>query len=731
MNVLDLNGLTRLVNNIKNMFATKTELATKQDTLTNMTASEATTGTATTARTITAKVLNDKIDEKIAEVDTGVMSVTSSTNGKILVDGASVTAYTHPTTAGNKHIPTGGSTGQVLKYGGSSGTATWYTLTASDVGAAPSNIDTGVMSVSEGSTNGTISVDGTDVSVHGLGTGAYAEQYTHPTSAGNKHIPSGGSSGQVLVYGGSSGTASWTTLTASDVGAAASDINTGVMSVTAGSTNGKISVDGTDVTAYTHPTTAGNKHIPSGGSTGQILKYSAAGTATWANEYSYTHPSDGANTGNFGPSADASPDHSGTFSVPYFTVNSAGHVTAASTKTITLPAQYIHPTTAGNKHIPSGGSTGQFLKYSSSGTAAWSSITTSNITDFPTIPTITDTYDGTSSNGMSGKAVKSAIDSALTSAYKPSGSVAYASLPTLSASVMGNVYNVSDSFTIDNRFVEYDSGTTKTFPAGTEVAVINTGTTNSPTYKFSVMSGFIDLSGYQLTNTAVTHTQNTAAGSSTKPVYINSSGVATAVTYELNADVPSDAVFTDTVYTHPTTSGNKHIPSGGSSGQILKWSSDGTATWAAEYSYTHPTSAGNKHIPTGGSTGQVLKYGGSSGTASWATLTASDVGAAPSTIDTGVMSVIASSTNGKVSVDGTDVTVYTHPTTAGNKHIPSGGSSGQVLVYGGSSGTASWGSITAIVISDDTTMPNSVANGGVWYQLTGDSSITNGEQEQF
>lgn len=36
---------------------------------------------------------------------------------------------------------------------------------------------------------------------------------------------------------------------------------------------------------------------------------------------------------------------------------------------------------------------------------------------------------------------------------------------------------------------------------------------------------------------------------------------------------------TDTVYTHPTTSGNKHIPSGGSAGQILKWSADGTCTW--------------------------------------------------------------------------------------------------------------------------------------------------------
>ena len=32
---------------------------------------------------------------------------------------------------------------------------------------------------------------------------------------------------------------------------------------------------------------------------------------------------------------------------------------------------YTHPTSAGNKHIPSGGSTNQFLKYSSSGTATW------------------------------------------------------------------------------------------------------------------------------------------------------------------------------------------------------------------------------------------------------------------------------------------------------------------------------------------------------------------------
>lgn len=40
-------------------------------------------------------------------------------------------------------------------------------------------------------------------------------------------------------------------------------------------------------------------------------------------------------------------------------------------------------------------------------------------------------------------------------------------------------------------------------------------------------------------------------------------------------------------YTHPTTSGNKHIPSGGSAGQFLKWSADGTAVWAADNNTTY------------------------------------------------------------------------------------------------------------------------------------------------
>ena len=69
---------------------------------------------------------------------------------------------------------------------------------------------------------------------------------------------------------------------------------------------------------YSHPTTAGNRHIPAGGKAGMILKWLSDGTAQWVNEYSYSHP-----------------------------------------------------TTAGNKHIPAGGSSGKILRWSADGTAAW------------------------------------------------------------------------------------------------------------------------------------------------------------------------------------------------------------------------------------------------------------------------------------------------------------------------------------------------------------------------
>lgn len=92
--------------------------------------------------------------------------------------------------------------------------------------------------------------------------------------------------------------------------------------------------------------------------------------------------------------------------------------------------------------------------------------------------------------------------------------------------------------------------------------------------------------------TSAVKLDTTTAGSATQPVYF-SGGKPVACTYTLGKSVPSDAVFTDTKYTHPTTSGNKHIPSGGSAGQILRWSADGTAVWGSDNNTTYTVGTTN------------------------------------------------------------------------------------------------------------------------------------------
>ena len=111
----------------------------------------------------------------------------------------------------------------------------------------------------------------------------------------------------------------------------------------------------------------------------------------------------------------------------------------------------------------------------------------------------------------------------------------------------------------------------------------------------TVITAHQDISGKQDKSTAVTHTANTAVGSTAKPVYIAADGKATPITHSVNSDVPSNAKFTDTVYTHPTTAGNKHIPAGGSSGQILRWSADGTAVWGADNNTTYGDATQSAH----------------------------------------------------------------------------------------------------------------------------------------
>ena len=183
----------------------------------------------------------------------------------------------------------------------------------------------------------------------------------------------------------------------------------------------------------------------------------------------------------------------------------------------------------------------------------------------------------------------------------------------------------------------------------------------------------------------------------------------------------------DTKYTHPTTSGNKHIPSGGSSGQILRWSADGTATWGADKDTTYTDFKASTETAVGvhglvpappvGISPKIL-----SSNNGWATLFFNNENADKEQVEIEVLmdadgesetagtifvygatkaTAGAMSAVDKTKLDGiaTNANNYTHPTTSGNKHIPSGGSLGQILRWS-ADGTAVWGADKDTTYSD-------------------------------
>ena len=85
------------------------------------------------------------------------------------------------------------------------------------------------------------------------------------------------------------------------------------------------------------------------------------------------------------------------------------------------------------------------------------------------------------------------IAAAISSTYKPSGSVEFASLPTPSADNLGNVYNVTDAFMAGSTFISSEQG--QKYPADTNVAVVEV----DGSYYFDALSGFVDLTGYLTT----------------------------------------------------------------------------------------------------------------------------------------------------------------------------------------------------------------------------------------
>ena len=90
-------------------------------------------------------------------------------------------------------------------------------------------------------------------------------------------------------------------------------------------------------------------------------------------------------------------------------------------------------------------------------------------------------------------AAKTELQNSLGSAFRAKGSTMFASLPAPASATKGDVWNITDQFTTDGRFVD---GSGKTLPAGTNVVAVAVTVGDTTVMKWDALTGMIDLSGY-------------------------------------------------------------------------------------------------------------------------------------------------------------------------------------------------------------------------------------------
>lgn len=234
------------------------------------------------------------------------------------------------------------------------------------------------------------------------------------------------------------------------------------------------------------------------------------------------------------------------------TVNSTGHVTGGTNPT-TLSGYGITDAKIANGVITLGNNTITPLTEHQDITGKQDKITTSNklsydlISGTPTIPTITDTYSATSSNGMSGKAVASAIsgkqDTLTTqTAYNAKGSAT--KVPQITTNTLGQVTGITE-VTITDNDTKNTAGSTNTsskiFLVGATSQAANPQTYSHDTAYVGtdgclysggtkVLTAHQDISGKQ--DKLTTQTAYNAKGSATKVPQIttNTLGQVTGIT---------------------------------------------------------------------------------------------------------------------------------------------------------------------------------------------------------
>lgn len=420
---------------------------------------------------------------------------------------------------------------------------------------------------------------------------------------------------------------SGTTFSNSGVRSVSTGTSNGTISVNTNGTTASVSVKGLGSAAYTASSAyAASSHTHSyagsssvGGSANSAVKLdSSAGSAATPVYFSNGKPTACAYSLNKTVPSDAVFTDTDTHYSSKTIVNSAATSTANTTAAVGNGSVYLN-------HVENGSVTSSH-KISGSGATTVTADSSGNIS----VSSTNTVYDvaTTSSNGLMTSDMVTKLNGITAGANKYS-------LPSATSSTLGGV-KIGSNITVA-------SGTISLTKANVTSALGYTPPTADTNTHYASKNVVGSTTAITNTTSALTNgnvylnsVENSAVTSSHK---ISGSG-ATTVTTDTSGNIIVSS--TNTVYTHPTTSGNKHIPSGGSSGQVLKWSADGTATWGTDNNTTY--SAG---------TGISL-----SGT----TFSNSGVRAVSTGTSNGTISVNTNGTTANVSVKGLGSAAYTAST---------------------------------------------------------------------
>lgn len=286
---------------------------------------------------------------------------------------------------------------------------------------------------------------------------------------------------------------------------------------------------------------------------------------------------------------------------------------------------YTHPDTPGNKHIPSGGSVGKVLGWKADGEAQW-------VDDKDT----TYSKATTSADGLMAKEDKEKLEGIAEGANNyqhpadhPASMITEDNTHRFVSDTEKQTW--ADKYTkseVDNKLSALETKIDWKEAVDTFDDIATTYPEPEEGWTVSVND----------TDTVYRYNGTDWVGISANTIPKATSSVDGKMSKEDKAKLDEIEEGANK-YVHPDTSGNKHIPSGGSAGKVLGWKADGEAQWVDDknttYSpatsemnglmsaadkekldgiaenannYQHPDTAGNKHIPSGGAAGKVLGW---------------------------------------------------------------------------------------------------------------------------